>query len=164
MKDQDPRKYGGASRGGVPARRRKSGSKRAVGSGTERFLRGLRWGVMGVLGAGAVGLLGLSLLFLYYGSDPNLPDLKKVGDYQPPQASRLLDRNGKLVGMVGGPERRRVVPFDSHPETFPPGGPGRRGSVVLRTRRPGLLGHLARDGLQRAGASAPAAGGRAVRP
>jgi penicillin-binding protein 1A len=119
MIDQDPRKYGSSYRGGVPPRRRsKTGRGGGGGAGRERFLRGLRWAAMGVLGAGALGLLGVSLLFLYYGSDPNLPNLKKVSDYHPPQASRILDRNGQLIGTVGGPERRRVVPFEIIPKHF----------------------------------------------
>jgi penicillin-binding protein 1A len=119
MRDQDPRKYGGGTRGGVPPRRRSNtGRGRGDVAGRERIWRGLRWAAMGVLGAGALGLLALSLLFLYYGSDPNLPNLKKVSDYHPPQASRILDRNGQLVGTVGGPERRRVVPFEIIPKHF----------------------------------------------
>jgi penicillin-binding protein 1A len=117
MKDQDPRKYGGVPRGGVPPRRRKN-TGRDGESKRERILRGLKWGAMGVLGAGALGLLGVSLLFLYYGSDPNLPNLKKVSDYHPPQASRIYDRGGLLLGTVGGPERRRVVPFEVIPKHF----------------------------------------------
>ncbi len=93
-------------------------SKRARGGGDNGFVRGVKMAAMAVIGVGAVGLLGVSLLFLYYGSDPNLPNLKKVGDYRPPQASRILDRNGQLVGTVGGPERRRVIPFEIIPKHF----------------------------------------------
>ena len=116
MTDQDPRKYGSGTRGGVPPRRRRK-TEGETGR-RQRILRGLRWGAMGVIAAGALGLLGVSLLFLYYGSDPNLPNLKKVSDYHPPQASRVLDRSGLLAGTVGGPERRRVVPFEIIPKHF----------------------------------------------
>ncbi|HEY0705845.1 MAG TPA: hypothetical protein VGG33_03565, partial [Polyangia bacterium] len=105
MKDENPRSRRGNTRR-TTGGRRSSGSNRAQAgalSGREKLVRGLRYGLMALIGAGALGILALSSLFLYYGSDPNLPNLKKVSDYRPPQASRILDRSGALVGNVGGP-------------------------------------------------------------
>jgi penicillin-binding protein 1A len=109
MDDEDPR----PKRGRRGANRRRGGGDRR-----QRLLRGLKLGAIGVLVAGAAGLLIGSGLFLYYGSDPKLPNLKKISDYKPPQMTRVLDRHGTLLGSVGSPERRRVVPLSVIPKHF----------------------------------------------
>ncbi len=78
----------------------------------------LRWLriAAGVALVGAVaGVAALTGLFVYYGNDPNLPNIKKLSDYKPPQTSRVYDRNGKLIGTLG-PQRRTVVPFAKIPK------------------------------------------------
>jgi penicillin-binding protein 1A len=108
LEDRDPRH----SRGRRNRRRPTGGDRRA------RVLRGLKLAGMGTLIGGAACLLLASGLFLYYGSDPKLPNLKRLGDYKPPQMTRVLDRNGALMGSLGSPERRRVVPLDQVPKHF----------------------------------------------
>src|SRR5437899_605272 len=56
--------------------------------------------------AGAAFVAGC---FLYYGSDPDLPGLKTVADYHPRVTTRVLDRDGELLGEIFE-ERRTVVP------------------------------------------------------
>jgi penicillin-binding protein 1A len=109
MEDEDPR----------PGRGRRGNRRRVpVGNRRQRLLRGLKLGGIGVLVGGAACLLLMSGLFLYYGSDPKLPNLKKLSDYKPPQMTRVLDRNGALIGSLGSPERRRVVPLSLIPKHF----------------------------------------------
>jgi penicillin-binding protein 1A len=112
MDDDDPR----------PGRGRRGGNRRRIGGGgsdrRRKVLRGLKLAGLGLLVAGAAGLLLITGLFLYYGSDPKLPNLTKFGDYRPPQMTRVLDRNGALIGSLGSPERRRVVPLAQIPKHF----------------------------------------------
>jgi hypothetical protein len=44
--------------------------------------------------AAAGTLIGI---FYYYGSDPNLPNLKNLGQYHPDQVVKVLDRDGNLL-------------------------------------------------------------------
>jgi anti-sigma factor RsiW len=67
------------------ARRRKPAKaakapKRAATGRRAQVLRVLRWVAIGGLGAGVLGLLSVTGLFLYYGSDPKLPNLKRLSD------------------------------------------------------------------------------------
>jgi penicillin-binding protein 1A len=54
-------------------------------------------------------------IFYYYGSDPNLPSLSGIGDFHPDQIVRVLDRDGKLIGELGG-IHRTLVPYDKIPK------------------------------------------------
>jgi penicillin-binding protein 1A len=77
-----------------------------------RILRiALVLGIVGAIAAGA-GLVGL---FVYYGSDPKLPNLSRLDAYRPKQVTRILDRNGTPIGELGL-EKRTVVPFDAIPK------------------------------------------------
>ncbi len=110
MEDEDPR-----------PRHRRGGNRRRPTGGHDRrrrLLRGLKLAGIGALIGGAATLLLVSGLFLYYGSDPKLPNLKKLSDYRPPQMTRVLDRNGALIGTLGSPERRRVVSLSQIPKHF----------------------------------------------
>jgi penicillin-binding protein 1A len=63
-----------------------------------------------LVGGGA--LLGL---FLYHGSDPALPKVAGVKDYQPLQVTRLLSQNGKVISEIYK-KRRTVVDIDAIPK------------------------------------------------
>jgi penicillin-binding protein 1A len=77
-----------------------------------RILRiALVLGIVGAIAAGA-GLVGL---FVYYGSDPKLPNLSRLDAYRPKQVTRILDRNGTPIGELGL-EKRTVVPFEAIPK------------------------------------------------
>ena len=117
MNDTDPRRrrtVKGRTRGGGGGGRGRGGrsDKRA------QVLRVLKLTVAGLLAVGALGLITLSAIFIYYGSDPKLPNIKQMSDFRPPQTTRVLDRNGVPIGAVGGPERRRVVPLEKIPKHF----------------------------------------------
>jgi penicillin-binding protein 1A len=112
MNDADPRRRAGKK----PTARAKRGGKGGGGDQRERIWRVARLVLGGLLAAGALGLFVLSGLFLYFGSDPKLPNLKRISDYKPKQQTRVLDRNGKPIGILGGGERRTVVPFETFPK------------------------------------------------
>jgi penicillin-binding protein 1A len=117
LEDRDPRKTGkssGKGRGttGRRAPASRGGNSRGGSSKSLAVLKGLIWlGVFGVI----LGVAGLVGLFSYYGSDPKLPTLKALGDYHPKQVTRVLDRNGAVIGELGV-EKRTVVPFSSIPQ------------------------------------------------
>lgn len=61
---------------------------------------------------GLLGALGLVGLFAYYGRD--LPDVASLREYQPPQTTRVLSRDGEIIGE-SFVERRTVVPMERIP-------------------------------------------------
>ncbi len=71
------------------------------------FILGLTLGILGV-----VGLAGV---FWYYGRD--LPDVASLRSYAPPQTTRVLTRDGEVLGEVFT-ERRTVIPFEEIPRTI----------------------------------------------
>ncbi len=90
------------------AKLRKRGKKKPR-TGWRKWLRRLL--ITGFV-LGVTGLLGLVGIFWYYGRD--LPDVATLRDYQPPQTTRILDRNGELLGEVFS-ERRTVVEMEVIP-------------------------------------------------
>ncbi len=56
-----------------------------------------------------LGAVGVYLAFLR-----ELPDLRSLDDYQPPLASRVLDRNGAPIGVFFN-ERRELTPLEAVP-------------------------------------------------
>jgi penicillin-binding protein 1A len=76
-------------------------------------LKTLKW--MGIVGAGlaVVGLLTMWLVIRHYEADlPSISDLK--GNYNPPQVTRVLARDGTLLAEIFT-ERRTVIPIASLP-------------------------------------------------
>jgi penicillin-binding protein 1A len=65
-----------------------------------------------LVGAGA--LFGI---FYYYGNDPAMPSLSGIGDYRPEQISKVLDRDGKVIGEIGA-THRTVVPYAKIPKVM----------------------------------------------
>jgi penicillin-binding protein 1A len=131
LEDRDPRRSGkkrgkslakpggGGSGGSSGARGRRGagargGSRGAAGGGLFSVLRAVLWMGLSCVLLGIAGLVGM---FSYYGSDPNLPTLKALGDYHPKQVTRVLDRNGAVIGELGA-EKRTVVPFASIPKVL----------------------------------------------
>jgi penicillin-binding protein 1A len=54
-------------------------------------------------------------MFVYYGSDPKLPNLSRLDEYRPKQVTRILDRNNVPIGELGS-EKRTVVPYSAMPK------------------------------------------------
>jgi len=115
LEDHDPRK--------VTRSRKRTGGHKTNGKGVSRrsadgggrvlgVVKTLLW--VGVAGA-LLGVAGLVGLFSYYGSDPKLPTVKGLGDYHPKQVTRVVDRNGTVIGELGA-EKRTVIPFASIPK------------------------------------------------
>ena len=79
-------------------------------------LRILRWLLL-LLSPFVLGLGALAAVFFYFSHDPNLPSLGGIGDYHPPQITRVLDRDGNLIGEIGA-EHRTVVPYAQFPKVL----------------------------------------------
>ena len=111
-------------RPGQPAPARRGGTARSApsrgraGSRLGRFVRAaVRVGlVLGVL-AVVVGGASLVCLFVYFGSDPRLPTIEALKQYQPKQVTRILDRNGVVIGELGT-EKRTFVPYAQIPKVL----------------------------------------------
>ena len=56
-------------------------------------------------------------LFVYFGSDPKLPTVESLKDYRPKQVTRVLDRNGVVIGELGA-EKRTLVPYAQIPQVL----------------------------------------------
>ncbi len=63
----------------------------------------------------ALGAAGVVGLFFFYGRD--LPSFEKLSEYEPPQATKVYDRNGEQVAEFYR-ERRTVVPKERIPTLF----------------------------------------------
>jgi penicillin-binding protein 1A len=107
----DPRGGRGGGRGGPlhPA-----GGPRRRG-----WVTALKWLVIAGL-TGAILIVGTVAFVLWmYGRDPSLPALASLADYRPKQVIKILDRDGRVVGELLGPdkikERRTFVPFEQLP-------------------------------------------------
>jgi penicillin-binding protein 1A len=92
----------------------KSSQPGAVGSPGARVKAWLFWGALGLGLAFFLGLLGLGGAFYYYSHDLPRTDRLSQG-YAPPQMTRILAREGTLIGAIFS-ERRTVVPLESLPD------------------------------------------------
>lgn len=63
----------------------------------------------------SVAILGLTLTLSYYARD--LPTVESLKNYNPPQISRIVDRNGDLIATLFR-ERRTVVPMSRIPRVL----------------------------------------------
>ena len=78
-------------------------------------LRILKWSaIIGVVGA-AIGTSALALMFWIYGSDPNLPAIRSLNDYEPKQVTRIAAANGAVIGEIFD-ERRTFIAYDDIPD------------------------------------------------
>jgi len=75
-----------------------------------------RWVVRLLVGAACLVFLavaGVGGMLLYFSS--SLPKFDSLEDYRPPQVTRMIDRNGRVVAELFN-ERRTVVPLDRIPK------------------------------------------------
>ncbi len=63
----------------------------------------------------ALAVLGLAFALWYFGRD--LPSVASLRAYRPPQTTRVLDRNGAVVGEIFV-ERRTVIPMERIPRVM----------------------------------------------
>ncbi len=78
----------------------------------------LRWAMRLVVTALVLVLLaagGVAGVIAYY--DRDLPDVHALRDYRPPQVTRVVDRDGEVLGEIYA-ERRTVVPLDRVPRVL----------------------------------------------
>jgi penicillin-binding protein 1A len=102
---------------------RASRSRRAGVEGEEkrarsRLVRFLRWARRGAVAAVVlvvVGAVGLGALVTLHGRD--LPDVEQLRSLQEPQVTRIVDREGVLLGELFE-ERRTVVPLQRVPRSM----------------------------------------------
>ncbi len=94
------------------ARRQPTDKKTTIG---RRLLGILKWVVaLGILAA-IIGVAGIAGIFYYYGQD--LPELLDREDYDPPQLSQVLDRDGNVIAEFHVPgERRTLIALEDIPE------------------------------------------------
>lgn len=75
-----------------------------------RWARILLFGILGLAGAALAGAVAFERAFL-----ADLPDISRVEDYAPPLTSRVLDRDGNVIGEFFE-QRRTLVPREAIPE------------------------------------------------
>ncbi len=101
-----------------PRKKRPKPRRRGARRGKPPKPRWRRW--LGRLAAllvllGVAGIAGIAGVFWYYGRD--LPEVDQLRSYEPPQTTRVLDRNGALLGEIFV-ERRTVVPMERIPRVL----------------------------------------------
>jgi len=99
---------GGKKRGSKRSRGTKPGGKKR-GSALWRWTKRL---LLATLALSALGALGIAGAFQHYGRD--LPDVHQLHEYHPPQVTRVVDRDGTVLGE-SWQERRTVVPLERVP-------------------------------------------------
>ncbi len=85
---------------------------RAARGRARKWLRRVGVALLVLIALAGIGVAGT---FWYYGRD--LPTVEQLRDYRPPQTTRVLDRNGEVLGEVFT-ERRTVVPMEKIPRAL----------------------------------------------
>lgn len=115
-RSSQPRSSGAASSRASGGRASSGGSGRPGSrAGRNPALVALKWLFLGGLLLGALGASALAFVFWRYGSDPALPAIQSIGDYQPNQVTRIAARDGRVIGELFV-ERRTYVPYELIPE------------------------------------------------
>ncbi len=112
-----PRKKPSTTTRGGQKRRRSKGKGPAKGDGAQpaRWKVWLKRLVITGVVLAVLGLCGLAGIFWYYGRD--LPDVATLRDYSPPQTTRVVARDGEVLGEIFT-ERRTVIPIDEIPRSM----------------------------------------------
>ncbi|MBW2460940.1 MAG: PBP1A family penicillin-binding protein [Deltaproteobacteria bacterium] len=103
-KKSPPRRTAGAGR--------TTRGKKAQKSARSRLLTWLRGLFIFALVTAALGAAAIAAVLWHYGRD--LPTTDLLASYEPPQTTRVVDRNGELLGEVFV-ERRTIVPMERIP-------------------------------------------------
>ncbi len=97
-----------------PPRSKRGKSTPKPSAGTRLFAWARRL-FLALLVLTVLGGLGLGGVLWYYGRD--LPEVETLRDYHPPQVTRVVDREGELIGE-SWQERRTVVPIERVPRVL----------------------------------------------
>ena len=73
----------------------------------------LKWGAIAAVAGAALLVATVAFVYWMYSRDPNLPDYRKLSDYQPKQVTQILDANDRRIGEIG--EKRTFVPYKDIP-------------------------------------------------
>jgi penicillin-binding protein 1A len=115
LEDRDPRRKKKAKSKSTMTSAERERRSRARKYQATRAFQIARKVVLGLLALTAVGVMvGIGLLV--WGSS-NLPKIEKISDYHPRQITRVVDREGRLIGEIGT-ERRTLVPIAKIPKVF----------------------------------------------
>lgn len=109
-------KRGANKRGATDRPGKRAPAKKRGGKGRRPPKR--RWParLLALAAAGiALGVLGVTGVLAYYGRD--LPRVDTIRDYTPPQTTRIVDREGRLLHELFE-ERRTVVPMERIPRVL----------------------------------------------
>ncbi|MFO7564686.1 MAG: transglycosylase domain-containing protein [Enhygromyxa sp.] len=82
---------------------------------TALWRRRLLWVSVGLVGVPLVAVLAAISLVWWYGREADAIDPSVLRSYQPPQVTRVLARDGTLIGELHAGERRTVVPYEALP-------------------------------------------------
>lgn len=74
-----------------------------------------KWTAIAGLLTCALGAAAAAFVLWQYGSDPNLPTIRTLDDYQPKQVTRVEAAGGEVIGELFT-ERRTYVPYEEIPE------------------------------------------------
>ena len=110
-----PRASGSSTRASRPDVKKRRAKKKGEKKTVSRWRRWAKRIALALFVCGLLGVLGLASIFWYYGRD--LPDVSALRSYAPPETSRVVDRNGELIGEIFS-ERRTVIPLSQIPPEF----------------------------------------------
>ncbi len=110
-----PTPSGQETREPAPRSKGKEPKKPLDNSRRAKILRWARRIGIGVAVLFVLGVVSLASVFWYYGRD--LPDVDRLHHYQPAQVTRVVDRDGDLIGE-SWQERRTVVPIARVPRVL----------------------------------------------
>ncbi len=105
------------SRAGTGARKRAQTPriKQSAKARRRPLLTAFKWLLLGGLVIGALGAAAAAGILWHFGNDPDLPEIRSVGDYAPKQVTRIAARDGTSIGELYV-ERRSYAPFEAMPE------------------------------------------------
>lgn len=73
------------------------------------------WTFVGIVTASLLAVISAVAIVWWYGREAKAVDPSVLLDYRPPQVTRVLARDGTLIGELHAGERRTVVPYQALP-------------------------------------------------
>jgi penicillin-binding protein 1A len=78
-----------------------------------RLRRVLVWMVVSFAASSLLAMIGVISIVCWYGRHADAVDLSVLLDYRPPQVTRVLARDGTVIGELHAGERRTLVPYEA---------------------------------------------------